>query len=128
MARLAGLARPKFIAGFVGVLVVLVLGFAGFRTLDARGGDAHKGKALYKEHCFSCHGPTGKGDGPLAGDLPKKPVDIGEKLDGFFEIESLLISSVIMGGKVDAGMPAFEGTLSKQDAKDILAYVRSVHG
>ncbi len=29
-----------------------------------------RGKALYETHCLSCHGAGGRGDGPLAGDLP----------------------------------------------------------
>ena len=30
----------------------------------------------FAENCASCHGPTGKGDGPLAVDLPKVPTDL----------------------------------------------------
>jgi len=127
MERISGIVRPKTIAGVLVVMVVLAMGFFAFKTFDAQGGHSQKGKALYAEHCLNCHGPTGKGDGPLARDLPKRPANISEKLDGLFEVESLLINSVIMGGKPDAGMPAYKGVLSKQDAKDILAYIRSVH-
>jgi len=35
-----------------------------------------QGRALYQENgCGSCHGPEGHGDGPLAANLPAKPVD-----------------------------------------------------
>ncbi|MGC1489524.1 MAG: cytochrome c [Albidovulum sp.] len=34
------------------------------------------GHALYQGFCQSCHGDQGKGDGPLAGDLAKKPADL----------------------------------------------------
>ena len=30
----------------------------------------------FAENCASCHGPTGKGDGSLAVDLPKAPADL----------------------------------------------------
>ncbi len=34
------------------------------------------GAALYPQHCASCHGSTGKGDGPLAAKLPVPPADL----------------------------------------------------
>ncbi|TYB89180.1 cytochrome c [Oceaniovalibus sp. ACAM 378] len=34
------------------------------------------GRALYGDACAVCHGPLGKGDGSLAGDLPKRPADL----------------------------------------------------
>jgi mono/diheme cytochrome c family protein len=47
-----------------------------------------KAKSAFEENCSSCHGSTGKGDGPMAGMLPKKPADlsdskhVGEMTDG----------------------------------------------
>jgi mono/diheme cytochrome c family protein len=35
-----------------------------------------KGPDLYRAHCSSCHGPEGKGDGPLAAALKTKPADL----------------------------------------------------
>lgn len=35
-----------------------------------------QGRTLYQENgCASCHGPDGHGDGPLAPNLPAKPID-----------------------------------------------------
>ncbi len=34
------------------------------------------GKKEYESSCASCHGPTGKGDGPLSGYLEKKAADL----------------------------------------------------
>jgi mono/diheme cytochrome c family protein len=34
------------------------------------------GKALYMQHCVSCHGVDGKGDGPAASRLSTKPADL----------------------------------------------------
>tara|TARA_R110000868_G_scaffold402710_4_gene679324 strand:+ start:18602 stop:20578 length:1977 start_codon:yes stop_codon:yes gene_type:complete len=36
--------------------------------------DVARGKALYAQHCASCHGATGKGDGPQARDLDPAPI------------------------------------------------------
>lgn len=35
-----------------------------------------KGKTFYKAECASCHGDTGRGDGPKAGTLEQKPRDL----------------------------------------------------
>ena len=34
------------------------------------------GRALYDAYCVSCHGVTGKGDGPGAAGLPHPPADL----------------------------------------------------
>jgi mono/diheme cytochrome c family protein len=34
------------------------------------------GRALFETYCVSCHGPQGKGDGPAAEGLGKKPADL----------------------------------------------------
>lgn len=34
------------------------------------------GRALYLDYCSTCHGPEGKGDGPLAGDWEMPPADL----------------------------------------------------
>ena len=37
-----------------------------------------KGKAFYTRECASCHGPSGRGDGPKAGTLAQKPRDLSD--------------------------------------------------
>ena len=47
---------------------------------------AKKGRAIYVQLCVSCHGPSGKGDGPASGALKKPPADltnIAQKYNGF---------------------------------------------
>jgi len=34
------------------------------------------GRDLYLRHCASCHGPEGRGDGPVAASLKKPPADL----------------------------------------------------
>ena len=36
------------------------------------------GKELWVKHCQSCHGKTGKGDGPKAAQLKTEPEDLGK--------------------------------------------------
>jgi mono/diheme cytochrome c family protein len=35
-----------------------------------------RGELLYRIHCASCHGPQGKGDGPVAAALTLRPSDL----------------------------------------------------
>jgi mono/diheme cytochrome c family protein len=35
-----------------------------------------KGPDLYRAHCAACHGPEGKGNGPVASALKAKPADL----------------------------------------------------
>lgn len=34
------------------------------------------GASQFREHCAPCHGPAGKGDGPVAATLTKKPANL----------------------------------------------------
>jgi len=36
-----------------------------------------EGKELWAKHCQSCHGKSGKGDGPKAAQLKTQPEDLG---------------------------------------------------
>jgi len=40
--------------------------------------DADIGRSLYHTHCATCHGLEGRGDGPMAGVLLIKPVNLTE--------------------------------------------------
>ena len=38
--------------------------------------DAKPGAALFRTYCASCHGPSARGDGPLAGQMRIRPPDL----------------------------------------------------
>jgi len=40
------------------------------------GGEVTTGALQFRQHCAPCHGPAGKGDGPVAKVLTKKPTDL----------------------------------------------------
>ncbi|MCA0940156.1 cytochrome c [Salipiger pacificus] len=58
---------------FLAALLVLALPLGA-----ALAQDADRGAALYTEHCATCHGLDGRGDGPMAGVLMIKPVNLTE--------------------------------------------------
>lgn len=64
-----GRVAPRLVLGGLTVLVVFAAG--------CNRPSANKGRTLYEENgCASCHGPEGHGDGPLAPNLPAKPIDL----------------------------------------------------
>jgi len=46
------------------------------------------GEAIYLRYCASCHGTSGRGDGPVASSMTPRPYDlttIAERSDGHFD-------------------------------------------
>jgi mono/diheme cytochrome c family protein len=78
------------------------------------------GKELWVKHCQSCHGKSGKGDGPKAAQLKTEPEDLGkpdiqQQPDGAFFYKT-------SEGRKD--MPSFKKKIPDQD--DIWAVVNYV--
>jgi mono/diheme cytochrome c family protein len=70
-------------------IISLMLSTPGGSAI-AQNGDL--GKAEYLSSCAACHGLDGKGDGPVASQLVKRPSDLtslAKQNDGVFPAESL---------------------------------------
>jgi mono/diheme cytochrome c family protein len=89
-------------------------------------GDAKHGATLYKRYCRGCHGEDGRGGAhtfmPHIQNLTKK--DYIEFLPDSY------LFTVIAEGGVAVGksgyMPAWGGTLSEQEIKDVIAHIRTL--
>ena len=57
-------------------LAVLVLFAAESRRGAAQAGASVEGQDTFREYCAACHGVSGKGDGPVAVILKKRPADL----------------------------------------------------
>ena len=75
-----------------------------------------RGKELYDDLCFQCHGVNGLADTPLA-DSTKAPKLAGEFSDGNYA-DGIKIVQQGMGL-----MPAYEMVIDKHDTKRILIYL-----
>lgn len=80
------------------------------------------GKAVYAQHCLSCHGAGGKGDGPAAKDLPKKVQDLADPKT-VAETEGVLFWKVTEGR---APMPSYEKLVSENDRWNVVSYMRAL--
>jgi hypothetical protein len=88
-------------------------------SLGASCGRNERMDALYAERCFSCHGPGGTGDGPLAAALPVQPPDFRDTVQ---KKSNAQIRKIIAEG---AGvMPAFDPALRPSEINDMLQMVR----
>jgi len=73
----------------LGFLAIVLLAIAIPAFAEAPEDDAYRawGKELFATHCAPCHGPGGKGNGPVAPDLKTPPKDltrIAEENQGSF--------------------------------------------
>lgn len=81
-----------------------------------------RGTAVFKNFCQECHGPAGKGDGPVAlrGFPPPPPLPAEHAL----RMKDGQIFHVLTYGQ--GNMPAYASQLSRQDRWRVILYVRSL--
>jgi mono/diheme cytochrome c family protein len=91
----------------------------------AKGADALKeGKDLFMQHCKSCHGAKGKGDGPKA-----DKIDIS--CNDFSKADFAKVSDGELYWKTTEGrkpMPSFKEKLSDSERWSVILFVKSLSG
>lgn len=87
-------------------------------------GDAERGIVLYDAHCAGCHGPTGRGDGPLVDRLPAPPPSLADRTR-MRESAAADLWRTVTTGRLDRGMPPFSRLLSDTERWDVVAAVRA---
>jgi len=89
----------------------------------------NRGQTMYQINCDLCHGGQGKGDGPVAEKLLRKPADltsvnVTQLSEG--ELFQVITDGVQPGVGRKGGMPNLRGNLSVSDRWDVVNYVRSL--
>lgn len=100
-------------------------------AVQASAQDLAEGRKLYSSYCATCHGDSGKGDGPAGKALPVKPADHTDAkvMNGF--TDKFLFEIISKGGAAvgkSAFMPSWGGVLKDNQVRDLVAYVRSIGG
>jgi copper transport protein len=84
-----------------------------------------QGERLYEQNCLPCHGPQGKGDGPVGRTLNPRPSDLSQHtLPGLHPDGQLF--EWISKGYPGSVMPAFEGTLTEEQRWHLVNYIRTL--
>ena len=98
------------------MVFALVLLLVGLVTATAK---ADTAEATYKAKCQMCHGPDGKGETPTGKAMKVKDFS-SEDVQKMSDAD---LTATITNGK--GKMPAYK-TLTPEQVKDLIAYVRSL--
>ena len=106
------------------VCFLTTLNAIGQETLDRK--EKRSGQRLFLDHCASCHGPKGLGDGLVGLKLTPPPANLLELLKDPIVDEEYLSWVLQTGGEeLETAMPAFEHRheLDADDLKAIIIYL-----
>jgi putative copper export protein/mono/diheme cytochrome c family protein len=81
-----------------------------------------RGASLYQDHCSTCHGAHGHGDGPAAPGLPIKAVDLAQHASNHRTGD---LFWWIAHGIPATPMPAFDGELGDTEIWALVAFLRA---
>lgn len=86
-----------------------------------------KGAAVYAANCLACHGKEGLGDGEAGRNLSPPPGNLAWLSDmPMSRWDAFMYWTIAEGGsQFGTAMPAFRGTLSKDDIWAVTAYIQA---
>ncbi len=76
-----------------------------------------RGRKLYKQACYKCHGNNGVQGGGVIPDLRKFAS----------ENDHYAMFAVVQAGRPDRGMPAWDSYLTVDEMKQIIVYIKALH-
>jgi copper transport protein len=81
-----------------------------------------RGRELYEQQCVTCHGLSGRGDGPLAASLRPRPADFRVHMAAGHTDGELF--TWLSKGVPGTAMPPFEAQISETDRWHLVNYIR----
>ncbi len=122
--------------GVAAVLAGSLIAGGGFATLSAQGATRNplpptresiaRGGEIYAERCATCHGESGRGDGPLGFGLNPKPADFRVHLAAGHTDAQLF--DFVTNGVPGTAMPRFASELSETDRWNVINYIKASFG
>ena len=98
--------------------VLLILSIVPIQTIAAQ---PAAGKVVYEKHCLACHGPQGKGDGPIGRVIKPPAADFTSARSK--KKSPAELRQVIEEGRANTAMIAWMRQLSDEEIQEVLAYV-----
>jgi mono/diheme cytochrome c family protein len=111
------LALPCVVIGLSAVWFALHAG-------PAQSADPVKGQPMYEKYCLLCHGPEGRGDGPVG--LHARPPAANFHAPESKKKSDAALLKVVQQGHAESAMAAWKGALSDEQISDIVAYIRKL--
>jgi cytochrome c oxidase cbb3-type subunit 3 len=123
VARRVGIAAVLLVVIAAGVFMLLQKPPAPAPAEIASDPLLVEGRAVYLSRCVSCHGESGRGDGPIAKGLAGPPVrDLTGRKWKHGDAPGQALA-VVREGVKDSAMPGWGKVLNGQDVKAVTAYV-----
>jgi mono/diheme cytochrome c family protein len=103
------------------LLIASLMAVAFFDAASAQ--ETGYGEAEFRASCAVCHGPEGKGDGPLADELQTRPADLtrlAEKNGGefpYYRVFAVIDGRYIVPGHGERDMPVWGRQFLGDDVK-----------
>lgn len=123
------MTHATFCSSVAALAATLLIPMAGFAA------DAAAGKVIFETNCASCHGTSGKGDGPVGAALQPPPRDFtvgafkfDANGDGKPGTDEDLKGVITQGAAAFGGSPLMAPwpTLSDDDIANVIAHIRSL--
>lgn len=125
-AQIAAAGIPEAARAFPGVAEVATMDLTIDPALAAKGKELFAGAGT----CNTCHGESGKGDGPAGAALDPKPRDLTAAAGFKYGTSDKALYRTIDYGVPNTGMAAMGaesgGTLSPDEVKAVVAYVKTL--
>jgi cytochrome c oxidase cbb3-type subunit 3 len=87
-----------------------------------------EGRSVYLARCLSCHGESGRGDGPIAKGLAGPPVGDLTDADWKHGDRPNQVFAVVAQGVRDTAMPPWNTALGDRELRGVTAYVYYLAG
>jgi mono/diheme cytochrome c family protein len=94
-------------------------------TATGGAGTAVSGQAVFTANCATCHGATGRGDGPASVGLEPPPADLSDATWVTGDGSLPAIVNVVENGSPGTAMIGWKGTLSDAEIDAVARYVQS---